>query len=54
MTIEEMVKELKEPMRSFVKEFIKDCYEHRNDDVYENVIELLTMIKNRYIKNSHI
>jgi len=49
-----MVEELREPMRSFVKEFIKDCYERRNDDVDENVIELLNMVKNRYIKNTPI
>lgn len=46
-----MIEELKEPTRSFVKEFIKDCYEHQ-DNVDENVIELLDMIRKRYIKNA--
>ncbi|MEK5391478.1 hypothetical protein NSQ59_14040 [Margalitia sp. FSL K6-0131] len=54
MNIEEMVKVLKEPIRSCVIEFVKDCYENKNVEVDENVIDLLNMIRQRYIKNTPI
>lgn len=52
MTLDQMVNEIRTVMRPFLKEFIKDCYDHRHDEPDENVLELLDMIKKRYIKNA--
>jgi len=51
MTLDEMVKEMKEPLRSFVINFVEDIYEHRGDEIDNNVITLLNMVKDRYIKD---
>lgn len=36
-------------MQAFMKNFIKDYYDHRYNEVDENELELLYIIKKRYI-----